>query len=224
MAQLSMCARECRIAMRLSGVPPLPSRGALLGSTKVTRSSLRSAVSARGDEKEARSVSVRRASCRERTGRSPHTEARRARSSRGRESARGFASASRRGRRSGVPRGFVRGSLALRVGVGIVRNAYVALRPQRGDLVRQCRLVVGARRAQHPDGGEALSSVGSKARRRRATGHGGGAKRGRRGAAPRQSLWTTGLEDTRTSAQPRPACTPLTASGTPCLRATRRGM
>jgi hypothetical protein len=41
MAQLSMCANECRMAMRLSGVPPLPSFGVLLGSTNVTRSSLR---------------------------------------------------------------------------------------------------------------------------------------------------------------------------------------
>ena len=39
-AQLSMCANECKMATRLSGEPPLPSFGALLGSTNVTRSSL----------------------------------------------------------------------------------------------------------------------------------------------------------------------------------------
>lgn len=41
MAQLSMCARECKMATRDSGDPPFPRRGALLGSTRFTRSSLR---------------------------------------------------------------------------------------------------------------------------------------------------------------------------------------
>ena len=40
MAQLSMCAREWRMATRDSGEPPLPRRGALPGSTRLTRPSL----------------------------------------------------------------------------------------------------------------------------------------------------------------------------------------
>lgn len=73
----------------------------------------------------------------------------------------------------------------LRVGVGVVRHAYVALRPQRGDLVGQRRLVMGARRAQHPGGGSRLRQwVQDLGGGGRPDAGGGGTRPTRRSVAP----------------------------------------
>ena len=73
----------------------------------------------------------------------------------------------------------------LRVGIGVVRHGNVALRPQRGDLVGQRRLVMRARRAQHPGGGSRLRQwVQDLGGGGRPDAGGGGTRPTRRSVAP----------------------------------------